>query len=151
MINYRKSKYQKEKNTILRILGKSQETTVQSICVALNNLPRLKEIEKNATRILEKLKRIKGHRLGDMSHPQYRCMAVYKSCKEFGVKVSVAHKRKLNDLSLLDPNQWKYLESVWCSWLEEPNIVPPVDVMDQHSTTATVARPKVVAKGIFEI
>lgn len=92
----------------------------------------IKDIEKNVSLILEKLKKIKANLLGDDRHPQNACMAVYHSCKLLSVTVD---ERKLIDISRLQRKQWTQLKSLWRPWLDK--IPPPAKTTKRSSQKLT--------------
>lgn len=143
LIKYGKIKYRNEKNTILTILNINQAPNVKTVCIALK-LTQSKDVEKNASQILEKLKKNKANLLGEIGHPQNACMAVYQSCKLLSVKVD---ERKLIDLSRLQRKQWTQLKVLWSPWLENCKILATAaEVPKQNSKKSTNAQ----TNGIIE-
>ncbi|KAG4073005.1 hypothetical protein HA402_009424 [Bradysia odoriphaga] len=114
LIKYGEVKYRNEKNTILHILGLTPPN-IKSVCTALE-LPRIKDVEKNARLFMDKLKKSKLNLLGEFGHPQNACMAVYYSCKLLAIKVN---ERRLITLSRLQRKQWTQLKMIWQPWLND--------------------------------
>lgn len=133
LTKYGKIKYRNEKNTILRILDINQAPNVKSICIALK-LTTVKDVQKNALLILEKLKKSKANLLGEIDHPQNHCMAVYQSCKSLNVQQ--VDERKLIDLSRLQRKQWTQLKALWSPWLEERKTVATTKTTKRNSKCA---------------
>ncbi len=129
-------KYRNEKNTILRILDLAQAPNIKVICNALQ-FTRIKDVEKKATQILEKLKKSKSNLLGDIGHPQNPSMAVYYSCQLLKVKVD---ERKLIALSRLQRKQWTKLKMLWRPTWVDCTDVPIGKAMKETSKSATLTR-----------
>ncbi|KAJ6649222.1 Origin recognition complex subunit 6 [Pseudolycoriella hygida] len=136
LIKYGKVKYCNEKNFLLRILDIEQTQSVESVCNALK-LTKVKDVEKTATKLLERLKQSEMN-LGEISHLQNICMAIYQSCKLLKVKVV---ETQLISWSTLRRNQWTKLKSLWCLLLTErkvestPIVTSPIErsVIENHA------------------
>lgn len=88
---------------------------VKSICLSIR-VANTKELEENATRILNEYKVSKE--LAE-SHPQYDAMAVYQTSKMMKIKVN---EEKLIDVSHLKRMQWTNLKNQWNRWIEENKV-----------------------------
>lgn len=125
--NLRKKEYNKQKELFEKLLNLSRGLSLSEICAQFE----LNDAMKNtAAQLLNEYKK-RQTLLSDINSQQaLSSMAIYQSCKLKKFKGLTSIKTKLIQLSKLNPNSWKQLETEWNSWIEKSS---PLSEQKKHS------------------